>query len=550
MIPYFWLILHLFLMRLILPGWMVLTAFLLCTFIYFKFNQMKRISIYLSFLLSILFLIYQRPQALLIPLILVDTFLGWILLSLTHEAQQVQVFLKELMKNSIRLILVMSIFGFILFVLFPQLRIQSFYSPSQDGIIGFGTGSEIFPGITPELRSGSKTAFIAKTDQHIPPEDRYWRVTTLSSTVDGLHWFHPEKVKPQQTTRKGGISQRILLVEHNAETPVALDAPTQVQVMSENLVMAESSLRGSPDLSIPPNPIESRLFPINDPLLRNALEPFRIHAKEEVALKTEVLKWFQSKFRYTTTPGVLGDPKLSSFLLRSRKGYCEHYAASFSSIMRSFGFPSRVVLGYRGGHWNPHSHSYRVDQKDAHAWSEFWSAKKKSWIRVDPTLSLHNFESMPRIDTEPELYGWIEALFSELRFYFEENPGSTLVILSLLTILLLFAVYAWLHQPQSPQEQVTHAYIKFCKRFQKWGLERGIDQGPESFQKLILERFPEVASPLEELTSLYVKFTYSKAQPDTQDVRRMKALVKSVFSQVRLGPGHEVHSSVEKQRGQ
>jgi hypothetical protein len=526
---------------------MLLTTLTLGTVFYFKLKQMKRISIYLSFLLSILFLTYQQPHALLFPLIFVDTFLGWILLSLTYEAQQVQVFLKELMKNSIRLILVMSIFGILFFALFPQMRIQSFYSPIQNSIIGFGAGNEIFPGMSPELRSGTKTAFIAKADQYISPEDRYWRGTTLSSTVDGLHWFHLEKVKFEKTSETAKISQKILLIEHHAEAPVALDTPSQMQVISENLVLAESTLREGSSITSPPNRFESRIFTINDPLLMGELRPFRIHADEEELLKTLILNWFRSKFQYSTTPGVLRDPKLSSFLLRSRKGYCEHFAASFSSIMRSFGIPSRVVLGYRGGHWNPHSHSYRVDQTDAHAWSEFWSAKKKSWVRVDPTLSLLNFESIPRINSESELYAWAEALWSELRFSIEENPGSTLVFICLATLLLLFVAFALLHEPLSQKEQVAQIYSRFCKRFKTWGLERRIGQGPISFQTSILDRFPEVASPLEELTALYVKLTYSNGHPEPQEIRRLKTLVKIVFSQVRLDPGHEVPSSVEKQ---
>ena len=90
-------------------------------------------------------------------------------------------------------------------------------------------------------------------------------------------------------------------------------------------------------------------------------------------------------FFYTLTPGLL--PKegaLDYFLFKSRHGFCEHYAAAFSTLMRAAGLPARIVVGYQGGEYNGWGGHYTVRQSDAHAWSEVW-VTGKGWQREDPT---------------------------------------------------------------------------------------------------------------------------------------------------------------------
>ena len=43
---------------------------------------------------------------------------------------------------------------------------------------------------------------------------------------------------------------------------------------------------------------------------------------------------------------------LDEFLFERREGFCEHYAASFATLMRATGIPARVVIGYMGGEWS------------------------------------------------------------------------------------------------------------------------------------------------------------------------------------------------------
>ena len=107
-----------------------------------------------------------------------------------------------------------------------------------------------------------------------------------------------------------------------------------------------------------------------------------------------LIGWYQAQhFAYTLQPGVLGQNRIDEFLFQSKQGFCEHYASSFSLLMRYVGIPARVVVGYQGGELAPDAKSWEVRQLDAHAWTEV--KLKQQWIRVDPTAII----APNRIDT-------------------------------------------------------------------------------------------------------------------------------------------------------
>jgi protein-glutamine gamma-glutamyltransferase len=93
-----------------------------------------------------------------------------------------------------------------------------------------------------------------------------------------------------------------------------------------------------------------------------------------------IVRFFLSGFRYT-----LSDPASSirEFLFRKRAGYCEHFAAGLSLLLRGAGIPSRVAAGYLGGEWNGVGRYLIVRQSDAHAWVEAWIDGR--WVTLDAT---------------------------------------------------------------------------------------------------------------------------------------------------------------------
>ena len=67
-------------------------------------------------------------------------------------------------------------------------------------------------------------------------------------------------------------------------------------------------------------------------------------------------------------------------------GYCEHYAASMTVMLRSLGVPSRIVVGYAPGQWDDESSGFVYRQNNAHAWVEAYFPGY-SWIPFEPTAN-------------------------------------------------------------------------------------------------------------------------------------------------------------------
>ena len=96
------------------------------------------------------------------------------------------------------------------------------------------------------------------------------------------------------------------------------------------------------------------------------------------------LRYFREQpFFYTLEPPRIAGDTVDEFLFGTRQGFCEHYASSFTFLMRAAGIPARVVAGYQGGEMNAGDY-LQVRQYDAHAWAEVW-LPDQGWVQVDPT---------------------------------------------------------------------------------------------------------------------------------------------------------------------
>ncbi len=101
-----------------------------------------------------------------------------------------------------------------------------------------------------------------------------------------------------------------------------------------------------------------------------------------------VMAWYQlQNYRYTLQPPKLEGDRIDQFLFETQQGFCEHYASSFTFLMRAAGVPARVVVGYQGGQIGRDGRSLEIRQMDAHAWSEVWLAGR-GWVRFDPTAMI------------------------------------------------------------------------------------------------------------------------------------------------------------------
>lgn len=80
-----------------------------------------------------------------------------------------------------------------------------------------------------------------------------------------------------------------------------------------------------------------------------------------------------------------GDRPLRSFLLGTRRGYCQQFSGAMALMLRMAGIPSRVVTGFSpGAAGGGGDGAYTVRDTDAHSWVEVYFPEI-GWVPFDPT---------------------------------------------------------------------------------------------------------------------------------------------------------------------
>lgn len=87
-------------------------------------------------------------------------------------------------------------------------------------------------------------------------------------------------------------------------------------------------------------------------------------------------------FTYSLSTQGHSGQALTDFMIRSRTGFCEQFAASMAVLARILGIPSRVAIGYTGGDYV--AGEWQVRTHDSHAWPELYF-EGTGWLRFEPT---------------------------------------------------------------------------------------------------------------------------------------------------------------------
>ena len=297
----------------------------------------------------------------------------------------------------------------LLFVLFPRLP-GPFWGIAVGQSSRTGLNDEIMLGDVSDLSVSGAVAFRVRFDGPIPPPaQRYWRGPVLHE-FDGRRWRRPlAQSFPQQSVTWIGapVDYQITLEAHDRPWILALDLPAawperearstyDFQLVARQLITRVTSyrLRSYPAYVAGvelPTSLRNRDLQLpadgNPRTLALGRELARRHA-DPSAIAGELLRKFRNEeYHYTLDPPRLAENAVDEFLFDTRSGFCEHYAAAFTMVMRAAGVPARIVTGYQGGEFNPLGGYLLVRQSDAHAWSEIWVAGR-GWLRVDPTAAV------------------------------------------------------------------------------------------------------------------------------------------------------------------
>jgi hypothetical protein len=289
------------------------------------------------------------------------------------------------------------------------------------------------------------------------------------------------------------------------------------------------------------------------------------------AVVNSALQFFRTGFRYSLTPGEYRKNDLEQFLFHRRVGFCEHYAASFATLMRLAGVPARVVVGYLGGEYNDLGHFFLVRQADTHAWCEVW-LPDRGWTRVDPTtavapgrasLDLNSF--LERDVASGQMEGRRSAFFAQLarsalftnaRLTLETlsyewdtrllafdadvqevlldsmglaNRGPFVLIIEILivAIALLVIYFGWMRlRTRSRADRVKALYERFCRKAARLGVRRDPWEGPSDFSKRAAQLLPDQSERIRQISNIYIALRYA---PESQGVA-LNRFVKEVRS--------------------
>jgi transglutaminase-like putative cysteine protease len=296
----------------------------------------------------------------------------------------------------------------VLFFIFPRMNVPLWnINLPQQGAIGFN--ESLNPGSLANLMLDEST--VMRVTPRKPLHTKlYWHGLALSY-YNGASWSpypHAEHFIPLPELYENEPADFEIILEPHAKnwlfyTAFPVAAWPHLQISAAGLKRLDGKeirhrFAYSYNVGNPQNQILSlharvqnlQLPVYSSPKLKAWAIEQRSHAKSDSEFVNNTLRYITREpfwYRLSPAPIGLGPEQLDRFWFDTREGYCEHYASAFAFILRSAKIPSRVILGYFGGEWNPIAQYLTVKQKDAHAWVEYWE-EGKGWRRVDPTRAV------------------------------------------------------------------------------------------------------------------------------------------------------------------
>jgi len=462
----------------------------------------------------------------------------------------------------------------LLFLLFPRLPGPLWGVPKDSIAARTGISDHMTLGTISELADSPAVAFRVQFDGPIPPADQlYWRGPVLWTT-DGRRWdpirrdFPPFwfTQTPTYEPLSAPVTYALTLEPHDERWLFALELPAAVPrdyfltADFQLLLPRRATARQRYELTAytryhtGPLPASHRQHGLQLPEARNprtrALAQQWASLTPPEIVRTALDHFRDQPFWYTRRPPLLGDDAIDEFLFDSRRGFCEHYAAAFVTLMRGAGVPARIVTGYQGGESNPLADYLIVRQSQAHAWAEVW-LEDSGWTRVDPTAVI----PPQRVEEDSDLrrfrttaapvfdvnLGWLTRQWSNLQYgwdalnnawnlwvlgYNHERQKELLQRLGLLTFgwrgvltfllsaigLILAAVTLYLlRHGRRRSDELVRLYERYCRRMARVGLRRAVHEGPVAYAQRIAAARPDLAAASGEISALYTALRYGSA---------------------------------------
>ncbi|WP_371868052.1 transglutaminase TgpA family protein [Pseudoduganella rivuli] len=481
-----------------------------------------------------------------------------------------------------RIFMIATPLAIFMFIAFPRFQGPLWGLPGDAHSGKSGMSDTMSPGSVSSLALSEEVAFRVRFFGAPPPQARlYWRGIVLSG-FDGKTWSRDsrllyasgENVRDFTIAVDGDALRHDITLEPTGKrwlfslelTAPDIDVPGGVATSDELELMARQPVnerlrysarawvnhQWQADLPQERQVKWLRLPPGYNPRALELAQSLRRPDNPAASVQAVLAMFRREQFRYTLAPPPLGRDTVDDFLFTTRAGFCEHYAAAFTVLMRAMGIPARVINGYQGGELNPVDGYLTVRQSDAHAWAEIW-LPQRGWVRIDPTAAVaperieHNLaRSLPQsapfgLDGLIGLRNNPDSWLSQLRFganalnnawnqwVLDYNPDRQRSFLEELSLgffnwrgaagIAAIAALLWLlrrMRRRTTQDPADAAYDAFCQWMAKRGRERLPDEGPHSYALRLqdMELTEAGKAAMRSFLELYGKLKYGR--PDAR----------------------------------
>lgn len=490
-----------------------------------------------------------------------------------------------------------------LFFFFPRVQGTFGFIPSQDEINSDNELSNSL--VAGDFASGAfnnSPAFRVEFDGKIPSNNLlYWRVKVMTKEQN-FQWQvtppSPEQLRLAQLRQTpelkvATVSYRIVHEDSNDSYAPFLDYVSSQELgellQNHSVYLSKKpdgifAYRGSSTASPQFNQTENinneqLLTTLSTPKARTLalLSKWRRETNNDKELVNAVFQHFaKENFHYSLEPPGLGENPVDEFLFDSKTGYCEHYASTFTILMRWLGIPARVVVGYQGGQYNSIGNYLQIRYSDAHAWSEVWLDGQ--WQRVDPTAAINPARIDYGMDAWMEFWldnsigsnttgraladylnptGFASALrkvrdsWDNVGFQWDKwvvnydfnsqkkllnsiglkHKDSLITLIGLVAAgtMLLMLFYFWQLIPQPIKIGEAQAlYLNFVAKFKRHGINKALSDTPSEFAETAIAEFPNQAKDIKKITNLYLRLRYGRQQvnDEPENLKNFKLQIK------------------------
>ncbi|MFN3480098.1 MAG: transglutaminaseTgpA domain-containing protein [Thermodesulfovibrionales bacterium] len=414
-----------------------------------------------------------------------------------------------------------------------------------------------------EIQEDNTIAFRVNMER-ISDDRLYWRGIVLDY-FDGSSWKIGEEKEGNTMPLQGkGIRQTIYLEPYENRFLFALDKPLSVSIKKAKITEGISFILpdivsrriryeaySNPSDLIPESKVNRKRYlqlPDRDMerLKRLAL---KLKGKDDEETATSIMSHLKKDYSYTLKRLPISDNPVEDFLFNHRKGNCEYFASSMAIILRINGIPSRLVGGYRGGHYNDVGGYYLISQRNAHVWVEAY-INGKGWLRYDPTPSVledlsrrRDILFKARLMLDAINYYWNAfvisydlskqlSLFNKVRnikkpvidLRIEGKRFIRYLVIFLVFITIVFFMRLVLIQIRKPIDE--RLVMKFMRIMKQYGYIRKDSQGLEEFVSTIKEPL------LRERASAFVKeiepYLFGHYSINKEAKEKLKRIIKDI----------------------